>query len=229
MPVSVRKLFVGGIIGVSVLLALACGDADGEVYVLDSAISPVLTPDQVSNTADIPTATPHKITTVVETAAEDSTPDATDGAIEVAVDAKIGQTPNGDAAPEAVRRKPIQEFTAAEIVSEQEKHFADLYEQAVQSVVFIRVGTTQGQGSGSGFVWDTDGHVVTNYHVIQGAKSVLVKFSNGREYTADVVAFDPDADLAVIKLNDVQHNLAKITIGNSHDLRPGELAIAIGN
>ena len=140
MPVSVRKLFVGGIIGVSVLLVLACNDADGEIQ--DSAISPMPTSDQVSNTAVIPTATPHKI------------------------------------------------ITAAEIVSEQEKHFADLYEQTVQSVVFIRVGTTQGQGSGSGFVWDTDGHVVTNYHVIQGAKSVLVKFSNGREYTADVVAFD---------------------------------------
>lgn len=227
MPVSVRKLFVGGIIGVSVLLVLACNDADGEIQ--DSVISPMPTSDQVSNAADIATATPLKTITVVETVAEDSTPKATDAAVGVAVGAKIGQTPNGDVAPEVVRRKPTQEFTTAEIVSEQEKHFADLYEQTVQSVVFIRVGTTQGQGSGSGFVWDADGHVVTNYHVIQGAKSVLVKFSNGREYTADVVAFDPDSDLAVIKLNDVQHNLAKITIGNSHDLRPGELAIAIGN
>ena len=227
MPVSVRKLFVGGIIGVSVLLVLACNDADGEIQ--DSAISPMPTSDQVSNSADITTATPLKTITVVETVAEDSTPKATDAAVGVTVGAKIGQTPNGDVAPEVVRRKPTQEFTTAEIVSEQEKHFADLYEQTVQSVVFIRVGTTQGQGSGSGFVWDADGHVVTNYHVIQGAKSVLVKFSNGREYTADVVAFDPDSDLAVIKLNDVQHNLAKITIGNSHDLRPGELAIAIGN
>ena len=58
---------------------------------------------------------------------------------------------------------------------------------------------------------------------------MTVKFFNGREYTADVVAFDLDADLAVIMLNDVEHELVPIAIGSSSDLRPGEMAIALGN
>ena len=111
----------------------------------------------------------------------------------------------------------------------QENHLTDLYEQAVQSVVFIVAGTVQGVGSGSGFVWDDEGHVVTNYHVIQGATSLVVKFFNGREYRADIVAFDPAADLAVIKLIDVDHDLVPIAIGSSADLRTGQSVIALGN
>ena len=111
----------------------------------------------------------------------------------------------------------------------QGEHLADLYERTVQSVVFIRAVTAQGEGSGSGFVWDTDGHIVTNYHVVQDADLLTVKFFNGREYTADIVAWDLDADLAVIKLNDVEHELVPIAIGSSSDLRPGEMAIALGN
>ncbi len=134
-----------------------------------------------------------------------------------------------EVATEVTSELAVGDFTAAEIVAAQGQHLADLYEQAVQSVVFIRATTTQGEGSGSGFVWDVDGNIVTNYHVVQGAISLTVKFFNGREYTADIVAFDLDADLAVIKLNDVEHELVPIAIGNSSGLRPGELAIAIGN
>ncbi|MGY8879790.1 MAG: S1C family serine protease, partial [Dehalococcoidia bacterium] len=121
--------------------------------------------------------------------------------------------------------------TPAEIVTAQEDHLANLYEDTVQSVVFIVTTSIQGVGSGSGFVWDEDGHIVTNYHVIQGANLITVKFFNGREYRADVVAFDLAADLAVIKLIDVdtEHDLIAIKIGTSSDLRPGETAIAIGN
>jgi 2-alkenal reductase len=123
----------------------------------------------------------------------------------------------------------LVELTPAQIVEAQSLHLADLYEKAVQSVVYIVASSTRGVGSGSGFVWDEDGHIVTNYHVIQGSNELIVKFFNGREYRADVVAFDPNADLAVIKLIDVEHELVPIAIGRSADLRPGEMAIALGN
>ena len=137
--------------------------------------------------------------------------------------------PLGDALPQPI----VEELTPAAIVAAQAEHLANLYETSVESVVFITANTRMGAGSGSGFVWDTEGHLVTNYHVIQSAiqstTSLSVKFFNGREYRAEVVAWDPDSDLAVIKINDIDHELIPLPMGNSSETRPGEMAIALGN
>ncbi|MEC9293392.1 MAG: trypsin-like peptidase domain-containing protein [Chloroflexota bacterium] len=137
--------------------------------------------------------------------------------------------PLGDALPQPFNG----EIAPAAIVAAQAEHLANLYETSVESVVFITANTQMGVGSGSGFVWDTEGHLVTNYHVIQtaiqNASSLTVKFFNGREYRAEVVAWDPDSDLAVIKINDIDHELIPLPMGNSSTTRPGEMAIALGN
>jgi S1-C subfamily serine protease len=115
----------------------------------------------------------------------------------------------------------------------------DLFEKTRGSVVFI---TTQARvvdvwtrnmfdiprGSGSGFVWDDRGHVVTNNHVVQGASGARVRLSDGRDAGATLVGVSPAHDLAVIKL-DVSNPPPALPIGSSHDLHVGQTAIAIGN
>lgn len=83
-------------------------------------------------------------------------------------------------------------------------------------------------GSGSGFVYDEQGHVVTNNHVIAGASRVKVSFSDGREVDGEIVGTDPDSDLAVLKI-DPEGLPAPVAMGDSTQVKVGELAVAIGN
>ena len=85
------------------------------------------------------------------------------------------------------------------------------------------------QGGGSGFVWDDEGHIVTNHHVIDGATSIEVIFSDDTRVPAELVGSDDDADVAVIKVDVPASQLQPITIGDSDALEVGQLAIAIGN
>lgn len=82
---------------------------------------------------------------------------------------------------------------------------------------------------GSGFIWDTEGHIVTNNHVVDGAEKVTVTFSDGLVREATVVGADPDSDLAVVKLTSIPDKLSPVTIADSTQVRVGQLAIAIGN
>lgn len=84
-------------------------------------------------------------------------------------------------------------------------------------------------GLGSGFVWDKEGHIVTNYHVVADATDVEVVFADGTEAKAEVLGTDPDADLAVIKVDLPAEELHPVTLGDSDALQPGQIAIAIGN
>ena len=87
----------------------------------------------------------------------------------------------------------------------------------------------QQRGAGSGFVWDTQGHVVTNNHVIQGADVVRVRFSDGTSALAEVVGADTDSDLAVLEV-DVPVNLLKpVELADSTQVKVGQIAVAIGN
>lgn len=120
-----------------------------------------------------------------------------------------------------------------------------LFEAAAPSVVYIttsQVSRTQfstnvneiPQGSGSGFIWDTRGHIVTNYHVIEGVINkqggrVSVTLSNQLSYPAQVVGFAPEKDLAVLKIEATYDNLKPIPIGRSYNLRVGQNTYAIGN
>ncbi|HRV94887.1 MAG TPA: trypsin-like peptidase domain-containing protein [Anaerolineae bacterium] len=85
------------------------------------------------------------------------------------------------------------------------------------------------QGGGSGFVWDDEGHIVTNYHVVDGATTIEVIFSDDTRVPAELVGSDPDGDVAVIKVDPTAVSLQPITIGDSEALEVGQLAIAIGS
>jgi 2-alkenal reductase len=120
--------------------------------------------------------------------------------------------------------------SALDIVAAQEQVLVDIYERVVPSVVhiLIRQGTTF-SGEGSGFVLDTDGHILTNYHVVQGSSGLRVLFQDGSDYDATVVGTDPDSDLAVIKIDAPASRLVPAVLGNSSEVKPGQMAIAIGN
>ena len=83
--------------------------------------------------------------------------------------------------------------------------------------------------SRSGFVWDADGHIVTNFHVVEGADKVQVTFSDGAMALADVVGADEDSDLAVIKMDASGFALSPVARGNMDDVFVGMRVAAIGN
>ncbi len=96
----------------------------------------------------------------------------------------------------------------------------------VQSFFF---GAYPEEGSGSGFVWDTQGHIVTNYHVVQNADSLAVNFGDDNAVNAKVVGADPRNDLAVIQVDTLPAGVEPLVTGDSSTLRVGQTAIAIGN
>ena len=83
------------------------------------------------------------------------------------------------------------------------------------------------QGAGSGVIMSSDGYIITNNHVVEGARSIAVRTADGTEYDAKLVGTDPSTDLAVIKVD--AQDLQPATFGNSNDLKVGSAAIAIGN
>ncbi|KAL7094830.1 hypothetical protein ACP275_11G129300 [Erythranthe tilingii] len=85
------------------------------------------------------------------------------------------------------------------------------------------------QGSGSGFVWDTKGHIVTNFHVIRGASDLKVTLADQSTYDAKVVGFDQDKDVAVLSIDAPKDKLRPLPIGVSADLLVGQKVFAIGN
>ena len=100
-----------------------------------------------------------------------------------------------------------------------------LYNQVISGVVAIRTDL----GQGSGFVFDTDGHIVTNKHVVDGASIVEVSFSSGYKAYGTVVGTDSDADIAVIKVDAPADEIRPLSIGDSNALQVGQSVVAIGN
>ncbi len=122
----------------------------------------------------------------------------------------------------------------------EERLIAQVYRQVSPSVVYIQVIKQVGieipgmpgieAGVGSGFVWDREGHIVTNYHVVQEADVVEVTFLDGTQALADVVGTDPHSDLAVVQVRDVPQEVLKpVTPGDSDQLFVGQRALAIGS
>lgn len=114
-------------------------------------------------------------------------------------------------------------------LSTTEQSYAAVYERVSPSVVAINVETRTGASSGSGFVVDTQGHIVTNYHVIEGATEIEVNFLDGTIVRATVTGTDPDSDLAVIKVELSADRLSPVTFGISDNLVVGQQVVAIGS
>jgi 2-alkenal reductase len=113
----------------------------------------------------------------------------------------------------------------------EEQLLIELYERVSPSVVYVAVttGGLTGSGSGSGFVWDTEGHIVTNNHVVESARRIKVTFADGTTAEAELVGTDSDSDLAVIRVDVPVSRLHPVELGDSDALRVGQRAIAIGN
>jgi S1-C subfamily serine protease len=113
----------------------------------------------------------------------------------------------------------------------------EIYDAAAPGVVQVTssrtteglFGPQQAEGLGSGFVIDKDGHIVTNYHVIQGADEVLVNFSHDDGVAAKVIGVDPSTDLALLKIQEHRRALTPLLLGDSGAVRVGDQVIAIGN
>jgi putative serine protease PepD len=115
----------------------------------------------------------------------------------------------------------------------------DVYNAAYKGVVEVTVqstasdspfgGTQRQQAQGSGFVYDTAGHIVTNEHVVDGADSISVRFWNGATYRATVVGSDPSTDVAVLKVDAPASVLHPLTLGDSDSLQVGQAVVAIGS
>jgi len=125
-------------------------------------------------------------------------------------------------------------------LAEDEKATIELFNKTKNSVVYISTAKmvidpwTRNiynipKGTGSGFVWDNVGHIVTNYHVIQGASEARVRLSDGRDYSAVLIGASPSHDLAVLRINVPIKRPQPVAIGTSHDLKVGQKTFAIGN
>jgi putative serine protease PepD len=113
-----------------------------------------------------------------------------------------------------------------------------IYKLAYRGVVEVKVnsqstdrfgGTRRQSAEGSGFVYDTRGHVITNQHVVDGATSVRVTFWNGKTYNARVVGTDPSTDLAVLDVDAPSTMLFPLTLGDSSKVQVGDNVVAIGS
>ncbi|QOR61016.1 S1C family serine protease [Sulfurovum sp. ST-21] len=122
----------------------------------------------------------------------------------------------------------------------EEQQDISIFENVKDSVVFIsihqqvidywRMSTLDiPKGSGSGFIWDRNGHIVTNYHVIMNANKAIVTLKNGKRYQASLVGVAPSYDIAVLKIQPLKQLLKPLELATSRDLRVGQTVYAVGN
>lgn len=126
------------------------------------------------------------------------------------------------------------------VISKSEEATIHLFEEASPAVVFITTTTAQQDywsrnaieipsGSGSGFIWDKEGHIVTNFHVIEKAYKANVTLADQTTWEAKVIGIEPRKDLAVLKIDAPIESLFPIRVGTSYDLKVGQSVFAIGN
>jgi S1-C subfamily serine protease len=143
----------------------------------------------------------------------------------------VGPAAQGQGRPAPVPRPEL---------AEEERATISLFERASPSVVYVTSLARQRdffsmnvqeipRGSGSGFIWDRQGHVVTNFHVIEGGSNWQVTLSDQSNWDAEVVGYAPEKDLAVLRIRAPQNRLPPLPLGNSDNLRVGQAVFAIGN
>ncbi|HEY1065015.1 MAG TPA: trypsin-like peptidase domain-containing protein [Pirellulales bacterium] len=152
----------------------------------------------------------------------------------VGIGALVNRAPLHDPAADA---RPV---AARGDLASDEKATIDLFHTCSPSVAYITTANVARnqfsldvhaipQGTGSGFVWDGNGHIVTNYHVVQGGRVWLVRLADHVTYNARLVGVDPNNDLAVLKIDAPKGSLTPILIGESGKLLVGQKVFAIGN
>jgi putative serine protease PepD len=126
-----------------------------------------------------------------------------------------------------VRQTPAGSPTAAASTT---SAVGGVYDRTNKGVVEITIsGAGPQQAQGSGFVYDAQGHIVTNQHVVAGARSISVRFSNGNTYNATLVGSDASTDLAVLRVNAPASVLVPLELGDSSTLAVGDGVIALGS
>ena len=126
-------------------------------------------------------------------------------------------------------------------LSEAERANIELFERVSPSVVQVAArsaaanpldedeGGGAGAASGTGFVWDNDGHVVTNNHVVQNGSEVAIRFASGEVAQAELIGVAPNYDLAVLRIKNARKLPPPVALGSSNELKVGQFAYAIGN
>ena len=123
---------------------------------------------------------------------------------------------------------PVIQSPPVDLISSQDT-LIQLYKKVNSGVVSIQVLTDQGGGLGSGFVIDDQGHILTNYHVIEGETDLEVAFSSGYKVRGEVIGTDLDSDLAVVKVDAPAEELTPLPFGDLDLVQVGQTVIAIGN
>ena len=135
------------------------------------------------------------------------------------------------------KSKENNKFENLQLLKAKESQLNIIYSTSLPSIVHIKVRqTVQGffqnqeqTGEGSGFIWDTEGNIVTNYHVVASASIVDVEFADGSQYPASVIGLDPNSDLAIIKVNSNGKILTPLNLGDSTNVKVGNHTIVIGS
>ena len=158
-----------------------------------------------------------------------------------------GSSASGDSTPGGSEQ--LSDLTPQAIVEAQELVLKGIYDNVLPSVVLIKVARNLGSGEsrpeipdipgiprdffertgGTGFVWDDQGHIITNHHVVAEADRVTVVLPNRTEMDAEFLGSDPDSDLAVLRVSDPDGMLSPVTLGDSDQVYMGQIAVAMGN
>jgi 2-alkenal reductase len=159
--------------------------------------------------------------TAIESVLADALPAAGDGSlgqlVEEAVTAQLAQME---------QRTPVSQTAAGDATGgDLQATLVALYQQANPSVVFIITST----GSGSGFVYDNAGHIVTNNHVISGSRSFEIVFASGDRLRGRLVGSDADSDLAVLQVESLPDGVEPLPLAEPDNLQVGQFVVAIGN
>ena len=139
-----------------------------------------------------------------------------------------------------IAKEPDQLKNVPSVGKSEELRTIDLFERAAPSVTFITTTALQKDfwtrnvteipgGTGSGFIWDKEGHIVTNYHVIEDARTAQVTLADNSSYPATLVGIAKEKDLAVLKIDAPKESLIPIPVGKSFNLKVGQAVYAIGN
>jgi S1-C subfamily serine protease len=160
------------------------------------------------------------------------------GGVAVGIQTAVG---DGAGTTTVIREVPGNAASAPASFDEQDgaQSIQDIYEAAGPGVVQVLstvvdesnpfLGPQEGQSQGSGFVIDKAGHIVTNYHVVEGATDVQVSFSENERIPAKVVGIDPSTDIALLEVDEQARALTPLPLGDSDLVRVGDAVVAIGN